>query len=64
MIISDDQCIKTEIEDISRRIDHIIKTVNQSISEQDSSEGPVDVSDDGGRNGIRQKAETSNQKTE
>jgi hypothetical protein len=63
MIIPDDQCIKAEIEDISRRIDQIIKTVNQSIAEQDSSEGPIVFSDAGREDVILQKPETTIQKT-
>jgi hypothetical protein len=63
MIIPDDQCIKAEIEDISRRIDHIIKTVNQSIAEQDSSEDPNVISDAGREDVILQKPETTTQET-
>jgi hypothetical protein len=38
MMISDDQGIKAEIENISRRIDHIIKTVNRFIPDRNFSE--------------------------
>ena len=63
-MIPDDQRIKAEIEDISRRIDHIVKTVNRSISQGDSSED-ASTSDIAGRgDGIIQQTEQSNQKTE
>jgi hypothetical protein len=37
-MIPDDHSIKAEIENISRRIDHIIKTANRSIPDRNFSE--------------------------
>lgn len=63
-MISDDQSIKVEIEDISRRIDHIIKTVNRWIPAQDSSESLEASGNIVREDGISQKPEQSTQKTE
>jgi hypothetical protein len=63
-MISDDQIIKVEIEDISRRIDHIIKTVNRSIPAQDSSESLEASGNIVREDRISQKQEQSTQKAE
>ncbi len=57
MMIPDDRSIKVEIDDISRRIDHIIKTVNRYVPAQKPSENPETTGAVGDEDGIQEITE-------
>jgi len=63
-MIPDDRSIKAEIDDISRRIDHIIKIVNRYVPVQKPSESPERYDNAGDEGGIQKITEQSTQKTE